>query len=61
MSVQEKKGKRGLRKHGRCLRKPCKKRYKAENRRFKNKLKRVRQSSGERAAEEYIRRFRVER
>jgi len=47
-----KKGKKN-RKLGRALRKPKTARYKARDQRFKNKLKRVRQSSGEKAAEQY--------
>lgn len=48
MSVQRTKKKRGgMRKHGRHSRKPCNQRYVAENRRYRNKLKRVRKSCGE--------------
>lgn len=43
----------GSRKHGRASRKPGHKRYAAGNRRFENKLERVRRSSGEKAAAEY--------
>ena len=43
----------GSRKHGRASRKPGHKRYAAGNRRFENKLARVRRSSGEKAATEY--------
>ena len=48
----------GSRKHGRASRKPAHKRYTAGNRRFTNKLKRVRQSSGEKAAAEYSAKYR---
>ena len=48
----------GSKKDGRAGRKPGKKRYVTSNRRFKNKLKRVRQSSGEEAAAEYSARYR---
>ncbi len=43
----------GSRKHGRASRQPGHKRYNAGNRRFENKLRRVRQSSGEKAAAGY--------
>ena len=48
----------GSRKHGRASRKPAHKRYVAGNRRFENKLGRVRQSSGEKAAAEYSAKYR---
>ncbi len=51
----KKKGGRKNRKFGRAARKPKTYRYNNENRRFYNKLKRVRQSSGEAAAKEYER------
>ena len=57
MSVITKKGKKGLRKHGRDGRKPCKIRYKNENRRYKNKLKKIRKSEGEEAVRRYQGRF----
>jgi hypothetical protein len=47
----------GSRKHGRSGRSPAHKRYNAGNRRFTNKLKRVRQSEGEEAAERYSRKY----
>jgi len=47
----------GSRKHGRSSRSPAHKRYNAGNRWFLNKLKRVRQSSGEKAAERYSRKY----
>lgn len=43
----------GSRKFGRSGRSPSHKRYNAGNRRFENKLVRVRRSSGEKAAREY--------
>ena len=43
----------GSRKFGRASRSPAHKRYSAGNRRFENKLARVRRSSGEKAAAEY--------
>ena len=48
----------GSRKFGRASRSPAHKRYNAGNRRFENKLARVRQSSGEKAAAEYSARYR---
>ncbi len=48
----------GSRKHGRASRKPGHKRYNAGNRRFENKLRRVRRSSGEKAATEYSAKYR---
>ncbi len=47
------KGGGGNRKHGRNKRKPTNQNYSGHNRRFKNKLKRIRQSNGEKAAKEY--------
>lgn len=41
------------RKYGRWYRKPKNLRYVNESHRFKNKLKRIRRSNGEKAAEEY--------
>ncbi len=43
----------GSRKFGRASRSPAHTRYNAGNRRFENKLRRVRRSSGEKAATEY--------
>ncbi len=43
----------GSRKFGRASRSPAHTRYNAGNRRFENKLRRVRRSSGEKAAAEY--------
>jgi len=51
-------GKKG-RKIGRAKKHPSHVAYTASNRRFRNKLKRVRQSSGEVAAEEYTRKYKV--
>lgn len=51
-------GKKG-RKIGRAAKHPCHVVYTMQNRRFKNKLKRVRQSSGEVAALEYAKKYRV--
>ena len=48
----------GSKRTGRSGRKPGKARYKAVNRRFANKLKRVRQSGGEEEAAEYSARYR---
>jgi hypothetical protein len=42
---------------GRWKRKPKNLRYRNENRRFKNKMKRIRKSCGEKAASEYARRY----
>ena len=50
----------GSRKHGRSGRSPAHKRYNAGNRRFKNKLKRVRQSEGEKAAAWYSATYRYQ-
>ncbi len=55
MSVQSK-GKKN-RKLGRAARKPKTTRYKSSNRRFHNKLKRVRQSCGEKFAQEWRRKY----
>lgn len=46
----------GDKQYGRWKRKPKNLRYQTGNHRFKNKLKRVRQSSGEAAASKYARR-----
>lgn len=43
----------GAKKYGRQARKPTHQRYNSQDRRFKNKLKRVRKSSGEKAAAAY--------
>lgn len=51
-------GKKG-RKIGRAAKHPCHVAYTLGNRRFKNKLKRVRQSSGEKAALEYAKNYRT--
>ena len=51
-------GKKG-RKIGRAAKHPCHVAYTLGNRRFKNKLKRVRQSSGENAALEYTKNYKV--
>ena len=51
-------GKKG-RKIGRAAKHPSHTAYNLSNRRFKNKLKRVRQSSGEKAALEYTRLYKV--
>ena len=48
----------GSRKFGRASRSPAHKRYNAGKRRFENKLRRVRQSSGEKAAAEYSAKYR---
>jgi hypothetical protein len=56
MSVQ-KKGKKN-RKYGRAARKPKTARYNSSNRRFYNKLKRVRQSCGEKFAQDWARKYR---
>ena len=48
----------GSRKFGRASRSPAHKRYNAGNRRFENKLARVRRSSGEKAAAEYSAKYR---
>jgi len=56
--VTRKGGKKG-RKLGRAAKHPCHVVYTNSNRRFKNKLKRVRQSSGEVAAEEYAKKYRT--
>lgn len=56
MAQQGKSG--GAKKIGRAKRKPSSNSYKLSNRRFKNKLKRVTKSSGEKAAEEYARNYR---
>jgi hypothetical protein len=48
------------RKIGRGYRKPGHARYNAENRRFLNKLRRVRKHNGEKAAEEYDRKYRYD-
>lgn len=56
--AKQRQGKKGDRKHGRCLRKPSKQRYLQQNRRFKNKLKRVRQSCGEEFAKEWRKKYR---
>lgn len=51
-------GKKG-RKIGRAAKHPCHVAYTRNNRRFKNKLKRVRQSNGQAAADEYSRKYRL--
>lgn len=47
----------GDRKHGRHKRKPANQRYVRENRLFKNKRKRVRQSNGEKFARAWERKY----
>ena len=49
-------GKKG-RKIGRAAKHPCHVAYTRNNRRFKNKLKRVLQSNGKAAADEYARKY----
>ena len=49
-----KKGKGGTKTYGRSKKKPSAVRYVSENRRFKNKVKRVRQSNGEKASIAYM-------
>lgn len=59
MSVQRQgKKKGGSRKHGRHKRKPKAQRYVLYNRRFHNKLKRVRQSCGEEFALAWEKKYR---
>ena len=57
MANQSKAKSGGGKKIGRNARHPCHAAYKLGNRRFKNKLKRVLQSSGEKAAEAYRRSY----
>ena len=47
MAGQKKQGKGGQRKYGRAARKACKVRYKTQNQRMKNKIRRIRRSNGE--------------
>lgn len=49
----------GAKKIGRSKRHPCHVAYSLGNRRFKNKLKRVLQSSGKKAADEYIKNYKA--
>ncbi len=58
MSVHIKKKGKKNRKHGRAARKPKTARYKYSNRRFHNKLKRVRRSCGEAFAREWEAKYR---
>ena len=53
MAEKLKKGGKRNRKHGRSARKPKTARYKNQERRFRNKLKRVLRSNGEVAAAAY--------
>ena len=55
MATQQKKGGKKGRKIGRWGRKPKNLRYKNGQRRFQNKLKRIRKSNGEKAANDYMR------
>lgn len=55
MTEQTRKGGKKGRKIGRSAKHPCHVSYTLGNRRFRNKLKRVLQSSGKTAADEYTR------
>lgn len=57
MPKSKKLGSGGVKKIGRAARKPTKIKYKAENRRFYNKMKRILQSCGEVAASLYEKGF----
>ena len=56
MSTTQNKGKKN-RKYGRAARKPKNARYNAGNRRYHNKLKRVKQSCGEDFARDWVKKF----